>query len=162
VHAKRHDIESELADGARLRATARKHSISYDALWRHWRKHLTQADKDRKRFGDAPTHKLKGMVAEESISVLKDLNFARHSILEALNATPPEDAHARATLAGRLHENARVRGQISGELSKSPLVQHQTNNFFMTDPNFAAFQADLARALGRFPDALAAVVELFE
>ncbi len=137
-----------MADGARLRATARKHAISYDALWRHWRKHLTQADKDRKRFGDAPTHKLRGMVAEESISVLKDLNYARHSILEALNATPPEDA--------------RVRGQISGELSKSPLVQHQTNNFFLTDPNFAAFQTDLARALGRYPEALAAVVELFE
>ena len=158
---RRHDIESEVALGARLRATARKHQISYDALWRHWHRHLTADQRDRLKFGDAPVHKLKGMLADESISVLRDLNFARASIIQALTATPVQDGHARAVLSGRLHENARIRGQISGELSNSKLVVN--NNFqLLADPRFAEFQSDLVRVLVRFPDALRAVQAEFE
>jgi hypothetical protein len=162
---RRHDIESELADGARLRAMARKYQISYDSLWRHWGRHLTTEQKDRLRFGDAPAHKLKGMVAEEGISVLKDLNFARKSIIESLAAAPAQDAHARATLTGRLHENARIRGLISGELSKSPLVSitnNTQNNVFTNDAGFVEFQSQLIAALRGFPQARAAVLAVFE
>lgn len=161
---RRHDIESELADGARLRAMGRKYSISYDALWRHWRRHLSVEQKDRLRFGDAPAHKLAGMVAEEGISVMRDLNFARKSIIESLAAAPAQDGHARATLAGRLHENARIRGLISGELSKSPLVQinNNTQNVFTNDAGFVEFQGELIAALRGFPDARRAVLLVFE
>ena len=161
---RRHDIESELADGARLRAMGRKYSISYDALWRHWRRHLSVEQKDRLRFGDAPAHKLAGMVAEEGISVMRDLNFARKSIIESLAAAPAQDGHARATLAGRLHENARIRGLISGELSKSPLVQinNNTQNVFTNDAGFVEFQGELIAALRGFPDARRAVLAVFE
>lgn len=159
---RRHDIESELADGAQMRPLARKHEISYDSLWRHWRRHLTREQKDRLRFGDAPAHKLKGMVAEEEISVLKDLNFARRSLIEALGAAPATAAHARATLAGRLHENARIRGLRNGELAQSPLIQTNVQNNFYLQPEFAFFQANLIRALAPFADARAAVIREFE
>jgi hypothetical protein len=143
----------------------RKYSISYDALWRHWRRHLSVEQKDRLRFGDAPAHKLAGMVAEEGISVMRDLNFARKSIIESLAAAPAQDGHARATLAGRLHENARIRGLISGELSKSPLVQinnNTQNNVFSNDAGFVEFQGELIAALRGFPDARRAVLDVFE
>ena len=142
----------------------RKYSISYDALWRHWRRHLSVEQKDRLRFGDAPAHKLAGMVAEEGISVMRDLNFARKSIIESLAAAPAQDGHARATLAGRLHENARIRGLISGELSKSPLVQinNNTQNVFTNDAGFVEFQGELIAALRGFPDARRAVLAVFE
>jgi hypothetical protein len=157
-------MESELADGARLRGLARKYGVSYDSIWRHWRRHVTTEQKDRLKFGDAPVHKLKGMVAEEGISVLRDLNFARKSIIAALDATPKQDSHALATLAGRLHENARIRGLISGELSKSPLVQinNNTQNVFTNDAGFVEFQGELIAALRGFPDARRAVLLVFE
>jgi hypothetical protein len=155
-----------MADGARLRAMARKHAVSYDSLWRHWRRHLTIEQKDRLKFGDAPVTKLRGMVAEAEISVLKDLNFARKSIIEALAAAPAQDSHGRATLTGRLHENARIRGLISGELSKSPLVSitnNQINNgAMMESPAFASFQARLIGVLRLFPEARDAVIAEFE
>jgi hypothetical protein len=154
---RRHDLESEMADGARLRAMARKHSISYDSLWRHWRRHLTTEQKDRLKFGDAPVTKLRGMVAEAEISVLKDLNFARKSIIDAIAAAPAQDGHGIATLTGRLHENARIRGLISGELSKSPLVSitnNQINNgAMMESPAFARFQARIIAVLRNHPAA---------
>lgn len=162
THPKRHDLESELADGARLRPLARKYDLSYDSLWRHWRRHVTPEHKDRLRFGDAPAHKLKGMVVEAEISVLKDLNFARKSLIEALDVAPAEDANARGTLTGRLHENARIRGQMTGELSKSPLIQQNNTVVFMNSPEFVRFQADLIRVLGRFPEAREAVIAEFD
>jgi Psq-like protein len=160
----RHDLESALADGARFRPLARKYGVSYDSLWRHWRRHLSVEQKDRLKFGDAPVDKLRGMVAEEGISVLKDLNFARKSIIDALAAAPAQDGHATATLAGRLHENARIRGLISGELSKSPLVSitNNTQNVFTNDAGFVEFQGELIAALRGFPDARRAVLLVFE
>lgn len=162
THPKRHDLESELADGARLRPLARRYELSYDALWRHWRRHVPQEHKDRLKFGDAPAHRLKGMVAEAEISVLKDLNFARHSLLEALAVAPAEDANARASLTGRVHENARIRGQLTGELSKSPLIQQNTVNVFMNSPEFVRFQGALLNVLRQFPEAREAVIAEFE
>jgi hypothetical protein len=159
---RRHDIESELADGARLRASARKHGVSYDCLWRHWRNHLSAEQKDRLRFGDAPAHKLKGMVAEEGISVLRDLNFTRKSLIDALTVAPAQDANARAVLAGRMHENARIRGSITGELARSPLVTQNTLNVFIDSPEFVTFQAALMDALAPYPAAREAVVAQFE
>jgi hypothetical protein len=161
---RRHDLESELADGARLRALSRKHSVSYDALWRHWRGHVTPEQKDRLRFGEAPTNRLKGMVAEESISVLKDLNFARNSILEALDAAPKEDAHARGTLTGRLHENARIRGQISGELAKSPMVVNNnigTANFYDSS-EYQRLRDGLRQLCRLHPEIMPALIEMLE
>jgi hypothetical protein len=102
------------------------------------------------------------MVAEAEISVLKDLNFARKSLIEALNVAAAEDANARGTLTGRLHENARIRGQITGELSRSPLIQQNTINLVMNSPEFVRFQADLIRVLNRFPDAREAVIAEFD
>lgn len=157
-HEQRHDIESELADGARLRATARKFKISYDSLWRHWRRHVSVEEKDRLRFGDAPAHRLKGMVAEEGISVLRDLNYARNSLLESLAVAQPQDAHARATLTGRLHENARIRGAVTGELAKSPLVTN-TNVLIMNSAPMVELQAMLVQRLRPFPEAAKAVLE---
>jgi hypothetical protein len=162
---RRHDLESALADGARLRPLARKYSISYDSLQRHWARHLTPAQKDRLKFGDAPAHKLKGMLAEAEISVLKDLNFARRSLLEALVAAPAEDAHARGTLTGRLHENTRIRGQLSGDLAKSPLISNTTiNNTLSIQGNAEVEQlkADIARVLDKHPAALMDVIAYFE
>jgi hypothetical protein len=151
-----------LADGARLRASARKYEVSYDCLWRHWRGHVSPEQKDRLRFGDAPAHKLKGMVAEEGISVLKDLNFARKSLIEALTVAPPQDANARSALTGRMHENARIRGTITGELARSPLVTQNTLNVFIDSPEFVTFQAQLMDALAPFPEAREAVIATFE
>jgi hypothetical protein len=133
-------------------------------LWRHWRKHLTVEQKDRLKFGDAPAHRLKGMVAEAEISVLKDLNFARKSIIEALESAPAEDGHGRATLSGRLHENARIRGQLSGDLSRSPLIQNHTTNFIQMhdSPEIERLKHDLVDVLQNHPAALADVIAVFE
>jgi hypothetical protein len=157
-------MEAELAGGARYRPLARKFGVSYDCLWRHYRRHLTQAEKDRLKFGDAPAHKLKGMVAEAEISVLRDLNFARQTIIEALEAVPAEDGHARATLTGRLHENARIRGQLSGDLSRSPLIQNNSTTYItMRDsPEIEQLKRDLVDVLQNHPAALADVIAVFE
>jgi hypothetical protein len=111
---------------------------------------VSAEQKDRLRFGDAPAHKLAGIVAEEGISVLKDLNYARKSIIEALSVAPAQDANARSALTGRMHENARIRGTITGELAKSPLVQQNTLNVFINSSEFVTFQAQLMDALAPF------------
>jgi hypothetical protein len=80
------------------------------------------------------------------------LNYARKSLLEALEAAPAEDGHGRATLTGRLHENARIRGQLSGDLSKSPLIQNNKTYISMQDSReIEQLKADLVRALEHHP-----------
>jgi hypothetical protein len=65
-------------------------------------------------------------------------------------------------IAGRLHENLRDVARLTGQLATSPLVMQQTNNFFVGDPAFARFQAQLIAALRPFPDARSAVIRQFE
>jgi len=141
--------------------TSRKHSVPYDSLWRHWRDHVTAEQKALLRFNDVPREQLVGRVAAEEIRVIDDLNFARNATLEALRATPPTDPEMRDRLVGRYHENIRIRGQLSGELAKSPFVQ-QITNIFMNDPGFLSFQERLFRVLRRFPEAFEAVAQEFE
>jgi hypothetical protein len=71
------------------------------------------------------------------------------------------DRFSVATVAGRLHENLRDVARLTGELASSPLVQQTTNNFFLNDPQFAAFQARLIATLRPFADARSAVIAEF-
>ncbi len=157
-----HDIEADLANGARMRPIARKYGVSYDCLWRHWHRHVHPEEKIRLRFGGEPIEKVREMIAESSSGVLGDLDYARKFIFETLMAVPIQDAHARSALTGRLHENARIRGMITGELANSPLIQNTTTINILQLPEFTTFQADLVRALSRFPEACNAVLAEFQ
>jgi hypothetical protein len=163
--AARVQIELLLAGGASQRAVSRKYRLSHHALSRHWAGHVSEERKANLVLGPVQRHALAARVAEESSSVIDQLRVVRAGLFQTYDAAlTAGDRLSIASIAGRLHENMRIAGGITGELASSPLVQinNQTNNILINDPAFAAFQADLIRVLSRFPQARDAVLAEFE
>jgi hypothetical protein len=52
--------------------------------------------------------------------------------------------------------------KLTGQWLQSPMIVNNTQNVFINDPGFAAFQAQLIAALRPFPEARNAVIACFE
>jgi len=163
LHLDRVRIELEVAGGASIRAIARKYSVTYQSLGRHWKNHVSDERKANLVLGPVQRQALAARVAEENSSVIDNMKIIRAGLFEAYSAAlEAKDRYSTALIASRLHENLRIVANITGELANSPLVMNNTTNIFVNDPQFAAFQARLIKVLSRFSDARDAVVAEFE
>jgi hypothetical protein len=151
-----------LAGGASFAAVARKYELSSDALARHWRNHVSEARRAVLILGPVKQISLAAQVSEEAESVIDHFRAVRAGLYKLYDAAcEAGDRNGGALLAGRLLTCLDAMARLTGQLATSPLVQHNTVNFYAS-PEFASFQADLVRVLCRFPDAREAVLAEFE
>ena len=154
-HIERVRIERLLAAGASIKAAARKFAIDYHALRRHWRNHVSAEARAAYLAGaGASKDQLEAIVADESLALIDHYRIVRGTLYKGLSAASElGDGNAVGLLAGRLHENFRDCGRLTGELQHGPLLNIQ-NNVLIT--------ADYTRAIARIVSAVAPYAEARE
>ena len=163
AHAERVKIELLVVGGASQTAVAKKYGVSKDSVHRHYHAHISDTRRVSLTIGPVARQALASRVAEESESVLDHFKAIRSGLYDLFSAAHEAgDRVTGAMLSGRLHENLNSMARLTGQLASSPLIQNNQINFFLNDPAFAQFQADLIRVLSKFPAAREAIVAEFE
>src|SRR5215472_5228710 len=128
-HRERARIERLLAAGASIKGTARKFEINYHALRRHWVNHVSGEARATYIAGaGVGRDRLEAVVADESLALIDHYRIVRSVLYRGLSAAAEVgDTNSLALLAGRLHENFRDCGRLTGELQRGPLLNIQNN-----------------------------------
>ena len=157
-HPERVRIERFLAAGASIKGAARKFAINYHALRRHWRNHVSAEARATYVAGaGASKDQLEEIVADESLGLLDHYRIIRGALYRGLSAAAElGDSNLVAVLAGRLHENFRDCGRLTGELQRGPLLNIQNN--VLVNPDYTRAIARLVSAVAPYPEAREAVI----
>jgi hypothetical protein len=157
-HPERVRIERFLAAGASIKGAARKFAINYHALRRHWRNHVSAEARATYVAGaGASKDQLEEIVADESLGLLDHYRIIRGALYRSLSAAAElGDSNSLALLAGRLHENFRDCGRLTGELQRGPLLNIQNN--VLVNPDYTRAIARLVSAVAPYPEARDAVI----
>jgi hypothetical protein len=157
-HPERVRIERLLAAGASIKGAARKFAIDYHALRRHWRNHVSAEARATYVAGAAATKdELEKIVADESLGLIEHYAIVRGALYKGFSAAAElGDGNAVALLAGRLHENFRDCGRLTGELQRGPLLNIQNN--VLVNPDYTRAIARIVSAVAPYPEARDAVI----
>ena len=157
-HLERQRIERLLAAGASIKGTARKFEIDYYALRRHWINHVPAEARAAYIAGAGATkYHLEEMLADESVALIDHYRIIRNALYRGFGAAAElGDGNALALLAGRLHENLRDNGRLTGELQRGPLLNIQNNLLINSDYSKAI--ALIVGAVAPYPEAREAVI----
>jgi transposase-like protein len=159
-HPERFRAELMMASDASIRAVAKKFEMSPDALFRHWRNHVSDERKAQLIAGPVKLSELAERAAAEGLSLLDYLSLIRSTLLTQFGAAASAgDRHGTATIAGRLLECLREQGRLTGELRAAGGGTNITTNVMvLSSPAFAELQRMLLERLAAYPEARAAVV----
>jgi hypothetical protein len=151
-------IERLLAAGASIKGTARKFEIDYHALRRHWINHVSAEARAAYIAGAGATKdQLEEIVADESLALIDHYGIVRGALYKGFGAASEVgDGNSLALLAGRLHENFRDCGRLTGELQRGPLLNIQNN--VLVNLNYAKAIARIVSAVAPYPEAREAVI----
>jgi hypothetical protein len=151
-------IERLLAAGASIKAAARKFAIDYHALRRHWRNHVSAEARAAHIAGAGATKdQLEEIVADESLALIDHYRIVRGALYKGFGAASElGDGNSLALLAGRLHENFRDCGRLTGELQRGPLLNIQNN--VLVNPDYARVITRIVSAVAPYPEAREAVI----
>src|SRR5947208_9204444 len=157
-HLERVRIERLLAAGASIKGVARKFAIDYHALRRHWRNHVSAEARAVYMAGaGAAKDRLEATVADESLALIDHYRIVRGALYKGLSAASElGDGNSLALLAGRLHENFRDCGRLTGELQRGPLLSVQNN--ILVNPDYTRAIARIVSAVAPYPEARQAVI----
>ena len=157
-HLERMRIERLLAAGASIKGAARKFAIDYHALRRHWRNHVSAEARAAHIAGAGATKdQLEEIVADESLALIDHYRIVRGALYKGFGAAAElGDGNSLALLAGRLHENFRDCGRLTGELQRGPLLNIQNN--VLINPDYVRTIARIVSAVAPFPEARDAVI----
>jgi hypothetical protein len=157
-HPERVRIERFLATGAAIKGAARKFAIDYHALRRHWRNHVSAEARATYIAGPAAAKdQLEEIVADESLGLIDHYRIVRGALYKWFSAAAElGDGNAVALLAGRLHENFRDCGRLTGELQRGPLLNIQNN--VLVNPDYTRAIARIVSAVAPYPEAREAVI----
>jgi len=157
-HRERARIERLLAAGASIKGTARKFEINHHALRRHWINHVSPEARATYIAGTGATKdQLEEIVADESLALIDHYRIVRCGLYKGFGAASElADPNSLAVLAGRLHENLRDCGRLTGELQRGPLLNIQNNVLVSADYTRAI--ARIVSAVAPFPEARQAVI----
>ena len=157
-HIERARIERLLAAGASIKGTARKFEIDYHALRRHWINHVSAEARAAYAAGaGVAKDQLEEIVADESLALIDDYRIVRGALYKGFGAASElGDGNALALLAGRLHENLRDSGRLTGELQRGPLLNIQNN--VLVNPDYTKAIARIVSAVAPYPEAREAVI----
>ena len=79
---------------------------------------------------------LEAVVADESLGLIDHYRIVRSGLYKCFGAASEVgDGNSLALLAGRLHENFRNCGRLTGELQRGPLLNIQNN--VLVNPDYA-------------------------
>jgi hypothetical protein len=147
-----------LAAGASMKVTARKFDIDYHALRRHWINHVSAEARAAYIVGVGATKiRLEEIVADESLALIDHYRIVRSALYKGFGAASElGDGNALALLAGRLHENLRDSGRLTGELQRGPLLNIQNN--LLVNPDYSKTIARIVSAVAPYPEAREAVI----
>ena len=155
-HLERVRIERLLAAVASIKGAARKFAIDYYALRRHWRNHVS-VEARAAYIAAAAKDQLEEIVADETLALIDHYRIVRGALYKGFGAAEElGDGNSLALLAGRLHENFRDCGRLTGELQRGPLLSVQNN--VLINPDYTRAIARIVSAVGRYPEAREAVV----
>jgi hypothetical protein len=157
-HLERVRIERLLAAGGSIKGAARKFAIDYHALRRHWRNHVSAEARAAYIAGaGAAKDQLEEIVADETLGLIDHYRIVRGALYKGFSAASElGDGNSLALLAGRLHENFRDCGRLTGELQHGPLLNIQNN--VLVNPDSARAIARIVSAVAPYPEAREAVV----
>ena len=157
-HLERVRIERLLAAGASLKGTARKFEIDYHALRRHWVNHVSAEARAAYIAGAGATKdQLETVVADESLALIDHYRIVRGALYKGFGAASEVgDGNSMALLAGRLHENFRDCGRLTGELQRGPLLNIQNN--VLVNPDYTKAIARIVSAVAPYTEAREAVI----
>src|ERR1700757_1918821 len=157
-HPERVRIERFLAAGASIKAAARKFTINYHALRRHWRNHVSAEARATYVAGAGATKdQLEEIVADESLGLIDHYRIVRAALYQGFSAAAElADSNSLTLLAGRLHENFRDCGRLTGELQRGPLLNVQNN--ILVNPDYTRAIARIVGAVAPYPEAREAVI----
>ena len=157
-HLERVRIERLLATGALMKAAARKFAIDYHALRRHWRNHVSAEARAAYIAGaGVAKDQLEEIAADESLALIDHYRIVRGALYKGLSvASEQGDSNSLGLLAGRLHENFRDCGRLTGELQSGPLLNLQNN--ILVNPDYTRAIARIVSAVAPYPEARAAVI----
>jgi hypothetical protein len=147
-----------LAAGGSIKGAARKFAIDYHALRRHWRNHVSAEARAAYIAGaGAAKDQLEEIVADETLGLIDHYRIVRGALYKGFSAASElGDGNSLALLAGRLHENFRDCGRLTGELQHGPLLNIQNN--VLVNPDSARAIARIVSAVAPYPEAREAVV----
>jgi len=154
----RADRTALLAAGASIKGTARKFAIDHHALRRHWINHVSADARAAYIAGAGATKdQLEAIVADESLALIDHYRIVRGSLYKGFGAASEVgDSNALALLAGRLHENFRDCGRLTGELQRGPLLNIQNN--VLVNPDYSKAIARVVSAVAPYPEAREAII----
>ena len=157
-HPERVRIERFLAAGASIKGAARKFAIDYHALRRHWRNHVSAEARATYVAGAGATKdQLEAIVADESLALVDHYRIVRGGLYKGFTAAAElGDSNSLALLSGRLHENFRDCGRLTGELQRGPLLNIQNN--ILVNPDCTRAIARIVSAVAPYPEAREAVI----
>ena len=97
------------------------------------------------------------MIADDSLALIDHYRIVRGGLYKGFGAaTEVGDSNSLALLAGRLHENFRDCGRLTGELQHGPLLNVQNN--VLVNPDYTKAIARIVSAVAPFPEAREAVI----
>jgi hypothetical protein len=97
------------------------------------------------------------VVADESLALIDHYRIVRSGLYRGFSAASElGDGNCLALLAGRLHENLRDCGRLTGELQHGPLLNVQNN--VLVNPDYTKAIARIVRAVAPYPEAREAVI----
>ena len=157
-HLERARIERLLAAGASIKGAARKFEIDYHALRRHWINHVSAEARTAYIAGAGATKdQLEEIVADESLALIDHYRIVRGALYKGFAAASElGDGNSLALIAGRLHENLRDCGRLTGELQRGPLLNIQNN--VLVNPDYTKAIARIVSAVAPYPEAREAVI----
>src|SRR5215469_12887742 len=157
-HPERVRIERFLAGGASIKGAARKFDIDYHALRRHWTNHVSaEARASYVAGAGASKDQLEEFVADECLGLIDHYRIVRGALYKRFSAAAElGDGNALSLLAGRLHENFRDCGRLTGELQRGPLLNIQSN--VLVNPDYTRAIARIVSAVAPYPEAREAVI----
>jgi hypothetical protein len=157
AHRERWRMEFWLAGGASQRSVAKKMDVSYDALNRHWKNHVSAERKASLVAGPIKLSELADRAAEEGQSLIDHFVILRNTLYRRLDVCDQAgDAGHVAQLSGRIIELLREMGKLTGQLAQGGISITQ-NNLFIS-PQWAEVQAVLVQVLARHPAARTEVI----
>jgi hypothetical protein len=161
-HPERERIEALRASGASLESLARKFRVHKDAIWRHWKDHVSPDLKIQYLAGPATIAELKERAALEGGSILDHLTILRSILMGAITASAEaQSAFTLATLSGRLVEVLKEIGKLTGEIERlSPSISITNNLAILSDPRMIELQSGLLAIARKHPAARGDLVAL--